>query len=105
MTTWSVVNIIVKPQYEGFSNVVYIVNWIALCIDGENISRQGGETELAAPAGSSFIPYDQLTEQEVIGWVQSALGPEEVAKIEANLLSQLEYMANPPVVLMPLPWA
>ena len=105
MATWTVTGLLVKPQADGFTDVVYIVNWLCTATDGTNEARRGGKTEVPTPAGGTFTPFDQLTEAEVVGWVQAQLGPEEVAKIEADLVAQLAYMANPPVVEMPLPWA
>lgn len=52
----------------------------------------------------SYIPYDQLTPDIVIGWVQEALGAEGVAGVQSNLDSQLAMLENPPVVSPPLPW-
>lgn len=105
MTNWTVTSLLVKPQADGFTDVVYIVNWLASDTDGTNEARRGGKTEVPTPAGGTFVPFDQLTEAEVIGWVKTQLGAEEVAKIETDLAAQIAYMASPPIVEMPLPWA
>jgi len=96
---------LVKPQADGYTNVVYIVYWTVSDTDGVNTAGRAGNTELPTVAGPDFIPYDQLTEAEVVGWVQSALGADAVNAIEANLNMQLVYMANPPVEAPPLPWS
>lgn len=105
MTTWKVTDLLVKPQVDGLTDVVYIVNWLATDTDGVNEVRRGGKTEVPLPAGGTFVPYDQLTEAQVIDWIKTQLGTEEVSRIETDLNSQLAYAANPPVVSMPLPWA
>lgn len=105
MATWKVTDLLVKPQVDGFTNVVYIVNWLVTDTDGVNEVRKGGKTEVPLPAGDTFIPYDQLTENQVINWVKNVLGSEEVSSIEADLQAQLAYIANPPIVSVPLPWA
>lgn len=105
MVTWTVNSMLVKPQEEGFTDVVYIVNWLCSDTDGTNEARRGGKTEVPLPAGGTFVPYDQLTETEVIGWVKAVLGDAEVASIEADLNFQILYMQQPPVVELPLPWA
>ena len=94
----------VKVQEEGYSNVVYLVSWLASDSDGTNVACKGGETEVSAPVSGTFIPYDQLTEAQVIGWVKSVLGDEQVAAIEADLNIQILYMQQPPVTVLPLPW-
>lgn len=105
MVTWTVNSMLVKPQADGYTDVVYIVNWVASDTDGVNEARRGGKTEVPLPAGGNFIPYDQLTEAQVIGWVKEVLGPEQVAAIEADLNFQIVYMQQPPVISPPLPWA
>jgi len=41
---------------------------------------------------------------ESIGWVQDALGEEQVASYEANVAQQIADQQDPPVVNPPLPW-
>lgn len=95
----------VKVQEAGYSNVVYLISWLASDSDGTNVAQRGGEVEVPTPAGGTFIPYEQLTEPTVINWVKDVLGPEQVAAIEADLNIQILYMQQPPVTTPPLPWA
>ena len=48
----------------------------------------------------SFVPYDQLTEAMVVGWVQTALGKDTV---EASLEGQIEAQKHP-VQEAGVPW-
>jgi hypothetical protein len=52
-----------------------------------------------------FIPYDQLTQDEVIGWINSAT--DNQANYYANIDGQINSMITPPVVptSQPLPWS
>ena len=50
--------------------------------------------------GETYTPYDQLTEAQVVGWVQTSLGKDT---IEASLQSQIELQKNP-VVATGTPW-
>ena len=102
--TWSITTLYVQKQEDGFADVVHIAAWLVEDTDGTNTARQGGETELPSPS-APFIPYADLTEAEVIGWVQSILGAQEVAAIEANLNAQIVYMQSPPIETPPLPWS
>jgi len=53
-----------------------------------------GSVGLERPA--TLVPYDQLTEAEVIGWVQSNIGGDEkVAEIEAQLEARLQELISP----------
>jgi hypothetical protein len=47
-----------------------------------------------------FVPYDQLTEATVVGWVQTSLGKDTV---EASLQSQIEAQKHP-VQEAGVPW-
>jgi len=57
--------------------------------------------------GPDFIPYEDLTEDLVIGWVKDALGPEAVAKTELEVdtlaATKKEEIENPQVE-GGLPW-
>jgi len=105
--TWTPTAIIGYPTYEGQTDVVTSVFYTVLADDGAGhtatlSSVQQTPLDPAVP----FIPYDDLTPEIVIGWVQFNLGPEGVANIEANLNAQIAYQINPPVVpvSLPLPW-
>lgn len=102
--TWSITALYVQKQEDGFTDVVHVAAWLVEDTDGTNTARQGGETELPPPQ-APFIPYADLTEAEVMGWVQAVLGPAKVAQIEADLNIQIVYMQNPPIEAPPLPWS
>jgi len=105
MVNWTVISMMVKVQEAGYTDVVYLVKWLASDTDGTNEARCGGNTEVPTPAGPTFTPYDQLTEAQVIGWVKDVLGPQRVAAIEADLNAQILFMQQPPVTSPPLPWS
>ena len=55
---------------------------------------------LQVERGDSFVAFDSLTEQEVLGWVQTAVGKDTVeAALEAAIAAQKN-----PVKLSGLPW-
>jgi len=51
-----------------------------------------------------FVPYDQLTQDEVIGWINTATNNQE--NYYANVQGQINSMITPPVSpsSQPLPW-
>ena len=51
--------------------------------------------------GETYTPYDQLTESQVVGWVQTSLGKDTV---EASLQGQIDLQKNP-VQAAGVPWA
>jgi hypothetical protein len=60
-----------------------------------------GTTSYTQTPGETYIPYDDLTQAVVVGWVQEALGKETV---EASLQGQIDALKNP-VQESGLPWA
>jgi len=87
----------------------YVVNvlWTLTGVDGQYTASIGGNTMFDSNQSSTFIPYQDLTQEIVIGWVQNNLGEQGIANYEANVQGQLNSMANPPVSPQntPLPWA
>lgn len=84
---------------------VFIIHWRINAVDGEYTATVCGAQTITEPLGGSFTPYDQITEQQVIDWAKADLGPEKVAAYEAGVLADLDRLKNPPVVVMPFPWA
>ena len=83
----------------------YVVNaiWQVEGVDGSYTASIGGNTIFDSNQSSTFIPYDQLTEALVVGWIPA----EAIASAQACVQGQLDSMANPPVSPenTPLPWS
>ena len=103
--TWSVVAMDAYPEYEGKPEVVFTVHWTVNGTDGTYAGSVYGSVGLTLDADAPYTPYADLTQEQVIGWVQDALGEEQVAAYEANVAQQIENQINPPVVTPPLPWS
>ena len=58
----------------------------------------------ADPSSSSFIPYENLTEENCIDWVKESLGSESVDSIETAITSDLNNQINP-TDAAGVPWA
>ena len=105
--TWTATNLIGYPQYEGETDVVITVFYIVAADDGQGHTAniQGSQQTPLDPA-VPFIPYADLTNDIVIGWVQNALGANGVTGVYANLDAQIEAQINPPQSpeSFPLPW-
>lgn len=104
-TTWGISQMNCYPELDGEIDVVFTVHWNLVATDGTYSSSVYGSVGVNLDAGAPFTPYADLTEDQVIGWVQSALGAEQVAEYEAGVTSMVQAQINPPVVTPPLPWA
>jgi hypothetical protein len=106
---WIIERLLVKPTEGSLTDVVITADW--RCNGIETIGTGDDEKTYSgtcygsasfAPPSGSFTPYDQLTEQQVLGWC-FASGVDKTA-IEANVTQQIENQINPPVIAPPLPW-
>ena len=108
MTTynWNVTALYTQT-IEGEQNYVVIANYEVVGTDGTYSASLSNIARFSTASVSPFIPYDQLTNDIVIGWIQSELGTDGVANLEACIQGQIDSQINPPVVPQntPLPWA
>ena len=103
--TWNVTQMDAYPEYEGETDVVFTVHWTLIGTDGTYVGSVYGSTGVSIDEGATFTPYADLTLAQVVGWVQDALGEEQVANLEANVATQIADQIDPPVVTPPLPWS
>lgn len=102
--TWSIYSLDCNPDHEGHQNVVVTAHWRLNGVDGEHEALVYGSIGFEFDAEASFVPFADLTEETVIGWVKAAMGDEQVAAHEAAVAAQIEALVNPPVVTPDLPW-
>lgn len=107
MTTF---NWTVKQLYtqtiDGEQNYVVIANYDVVGVDGEYSSSISDSAKFSTDNVDNFTPYDQLTNDIVVGWIKSVLGPDTVANYEESIQGQIDSQINPPVTPQdtPLPW-
>lgn len=103
MTTfnWTIQSMPAYPQAEGQTDVVFQVNWQCNAQDNGYQANSFGSVPVTYVAGSPYTPYDQLTQEQVWGWINPSIDRPE---IEANLQAMIDLQKNPPVVTPPLPW-
>ncbi|RIZ67235.1 MAG: hypothetical protein D0531_00365 [Methylococcales bacterium] len=103
---WTFPTLTAYPEYASQTDVVYTVHWILTGDDGNgHTGSVYGTQALAYVAGSPFTPYAQLTEAQVQGWVVDAMGPTQVAALEANIDGQIQQQITPTNVNLPPPWS
>jgi hypothetical protein len=103
--TWVIEQMNCYPQSEGQTDVVFTVHWRVNATDGTFYATSYGTVGVTYVAGSPYTPYAQLTQAQVVGWVQTSMGPEQVASIETGLAANIANQVNPPTVTPALPWA
>ncbi len=83
---------------DGF---VVTVHYTVNAVDGDYTASTYGTVGYTEQPGKQYIPYADLTEAEVVGWVQESLGKDTV---EEGLAAQIEAQKNP-VQESGVPWA
>ena len=99
---WLIERLLCKPLEGSNPDVVITADWRC---NGSQDNYSGtcyGSCSFAPPTGS-FTPYEDLTQEQVLDWCYEN-GVDKTA-IEANVTAQIENQINPPVVVLPLPWA
>jgi len=88
--------------------VVYTAHWTVTAnreVTGSDdlTASSYGSIGFGDPDPNNFTPYEDLTEGQVVGWVLSALGDEQVETICSGLSAQLDLQQNP-VDASGIPW-
>ena len=103
MTTqflWQVANL----ERHTADGVVYTAHYTVNANDGTYSAGAYGSIGLEQPDPETMIPFAELTEAVVVGWVQEKLGGDEkVAEIEAALQAQLDEQ-RAPTRAQGIPW-
>lgn len=108
MTTtfaWKINNL-ERETSDGFVFTAhYSVTAISDVLDPEgNPYNSGAYGSVGLERPKSLVPYDQLTEEEVVGWVQDKLGgASKVAEIQAALEARIQEQIHPSSA-SGLPW-
>lgn len=102
MLTWKIEQIDCMLAESGPR--VFNIYWRVNGVDGEHAVTTCGTQTITDPLAASFVPYEELTEQQVLDWVKADLGETKVQGIEAGVALDLDRMKNSPIVIMPLPW-
>lgn len=95
---WEIANIETKTEGSNVDSIV-VAHWVKIAIadDGAR-ARFCGATPLTSVNTSNFTPYADLTEAQVIGWVQASLHEEEERHVNEQLEAALEAERNPQVM-------
>ena len=102
--TWTVKNLWTVPNPKPN----YVVQ-AQYTVDGTDGTYSGTISSIAQftvnPEQTDYVPYDQLTEALILGWIKAE--PNTEINMEACVQGQIDAQRNPPVVPQntPLPWA
>ena len=98
MTNYNwVVTDLYTQTIENEQNYVVTAFYDVTGVDGVYTASLSNVAQFSTASVSPFIPYENLTNDIVIGWIQSELGVNGVSSIEACIQGQIDSQINPPV--------
>jgi hypothetical protein len=102
---WLISSMDCAVESNGLNNVINVIHWRynATKVEGDKtyFADNYGASSVAQPNPQNFTPYEDVTEEEVINWLEQIL-PVEDFKLSLNALIDLQI--NPIEVTLPLPW-
>jgi hypothetical protein len=97
--TWSISTL----ESQTDTGAVFVAHWRCDATDGDYSAGAYGTAGFTPdPEAPGFIPYDDLTEADVLAWLFAQEGFDRDEK-EAQLLSQIDAQKNP-VSVTGTPW-
>lgn len=95
---------IVQLERQLPSGGITTAHWTVSKTVGETtVGSYGAQGFQPDPQAQGFTAFPQVTEAQVIGWVQAAMGAEGVAALEANLDAQIAAIQTP-ATASGMPW-
>jgi hypothetical protein len=102
---FKVTNINCYSEYESLTYLAFNVCWIYIGTDGEYTSNMIGNTEIPYDPNTEYIPYGQLTETEVISWIEQYTDPQVISDAQTRIELKINELKNPINTINPkLPW-
>ena len=101
--TWDVSTVDTYPTKDSKSDVVYNVHWRLTATDDTNKDSDGNNWTATSYSSqgvdtsdlSSFTAFADLKASDVQGWVEAALGADEVTALKAGLDAQIAELITP----------
>ena len=101
---WEITAMEVILNQDGLSNVVSNIDWrfIATVENKPYRAFHWSKQYVSAPDATTFTNYEELTKEQVVGWLESVL---DVPQLKENLEEQINLQANPTHALLNPPFA
>ena len=104
---WDCKTVDAYPQDGEYTDLVYNVHWIVTGVSdqldpSDNAYNAAiiGTQALDVSDVTDFIPFEDLTNEQVVAWTKGAMGEEQVISIEASIQSQIDALITPTTVTL-----
>jgi hypothetical protein len=102
--TWNIHQLETKVRQNDLDNVIFRIHWELVGIDSENSdfwSNRIGAEDVIYNEGEPFTPFNELTKEQVEGWLESIL---DVEVLKNNIAANIEVKRNPVDEALSPPW-
>ena len=99
--TWNCTTVDTYPTKSDQTDVIFNVHWRLSGVDDtedENVGDSYGVVSLDTEDLSTFTAFADITEADVIGWVEAGLGEIQVAALKTSIDAQIAEKITPTVV-------
>lgn len=86
----------------GLEKIVTMVHWRYSGTDEDEISFEAyGSITVGEPNPDAFTPYPDLSEEQVIGWMEDNM---DVEQLQSDIANQINLIKNPVKQTFTAPW-
>lgn len=99
---WDCKTVDVYPSQNDNTDVVYNVHWRVTGEDDKTLTTSNsiGTQVLNTESITEFIPFEDLTNDQIVEWTKATMGEEQVAAIESGIAKQIAEKENPTSITM-----
>ncbi len=104
---WNCRTVDCYPTDQSYTDVVYNVHWIVTGTSDQKDSEGNfytatniGTQTVSTSDLSSFTPFADLTNADVVAWTKEAMGADQVTALEANIQSSIDSEITPTSVTL-----
>jgi len=104
---WNCKTVDCYPEQNNEADVVYNVHWIVTGVSDQKDTQGNfysatniGTQTLDTSQITNFIPFEDLTNDEVVAWTKGAMGATQVTAIETNIDKQIQDLITPTSVTL-----
>lgn len=99
--TWVIPQLDCIPSTEGSPDYVLNVHYRYQASYQNTIVDTYGVISFGEYKGEEFIPFEELTKENVISWLEFLLNTQE---LKEKLVRLINDVINPPIISLQLPW-
>jgi hypothetical protein len=102
---WNFPALEVVKNKDSLINVIKTAHWVYSVENNGYVASIHGAVDLSDPNPASFTPYENVTKEQVQGWVEEAFGQKTLDDMKFNLNELLAQQQTPTNEVLAPPWA